>query len=202
MNRLITIVCLLTAGFGLEIAAQAATVIWPSAELTPWGAQYYTLSTGLAGDAGVAGVDVVVEDDEVGTMLDAWGVITAVGSFWYETDLGDPVDADAVATADPFAENFTGALGSVDMAVDEIFYIAFWLDTDGGGAGGSTDVYGWVALVYDGTTLTLVDSAAETSGVGIYAGTYTPIPEPDTACLALTGLAVLVTGRRWWARRR
>ncbi len=177
--------------------ASAATVVWPVAQFAQLAADYYVVSSDVAGDAGGAAVWMYVEGDSTSHLLVAEYATAAVGLIFYETDLGEPVDADAVLASDPFAENLTGTMGSLDMAVDEIFYLGFCLSNT---PGDEDSIYGWVALIYDGTTLTLVDSAAETSGVGIYAGTYTPIPEPTTACLALTGLAVLAVGRRW--RRR
>ena len=60
--------------------------------------------------------------------------------------------------------------------------------------------YGWAALLWDGMELTLVDSAAETTGAGIYAGTYDAIPEPTSAGLLLVGIAAALLRRK--ARRR
>ncbi len=200
LSRLLS--CLLGAVLFASARVYAATVVWPGAHLTQKTDDYYLIYTDAAGGAGGAGVFVLVEAGASDPALVAEDATIAVGLIFYETDLGEPVDADAVTAATPFAENLTYTMGSLDMVVDEIFYLGFWL---GDTPGGVDSIYGWVALVYDGTTLTLVDSAAETSGVGIYAGTYTPIPEPNTACLALTGLAVLVTGRRWrwrWGQRR
>jgi len=92
----------------------------------------------------------------------------------------------------PFCNSFTVQLGDINMTVDQPFYLAFALYGDIH----PVPIYGWAELVYDGTTLSLVDSAAETTGVGIYTGTYNEIPEPYTAGLALTGFAVMAIRRR------
>jgi len=79
-----------------------------------------------------------------------------------------------------------------------VFYLGFQLDAPPNPAFPDVPVfiYGWAALLWDGTELTLVDSAAEMSGVGLYAGTYNAIPEPSAAGLLLVGVAALVVRRR------
>ncbi len=199
MNSSSVVRCIVWTLLAMADYASAASVIWPGAHLSQLTPDAYVISSDAAGDAGGAGVWLHIEGDASDPTLVAEDATIAVGLIFYETDLGEPVDGDAVIAADPFAENLTYTMGSLDMVVDQIFYLGFWL---GDTPGGVDSIYGWVALVYDGTTLTLVDSAAETRGVGLYAGTYTPIPEPDTAGLALTGVAVLAVGRRWRRRRQ
>ncbi len=99
-----------------------------------------------------------------------------------------------MSVATPFADNIIPTLGTVNIDINQIFYLGFWLDADAGGA--PSDIYGWAALRWDGAALTLVDSAAETTGVGIYAGTYDAIPEPATAGLLLAGIAAALLRRR------
>jgi hypothetical protein len=172
--------------------SHAATVVWPAVELSAGG---HIIGTDLARPfAGGAGVFMDILTDGPVDLLASWMVTAAVGHFWYETDEGAPIDANAVSMAVPFAENFSPTYGTIELEIDRIFYLGFWLDADAGGA--PSDIYGWASLVYDGTTLSLVDSAAETTGVGIYAGTHTPVPEPATGALALAGLVPLVL-RRW-----
>ena len=66
-------------------------------------------------------------------------------------------------------------------------------------------LYGWVELGYDGTNVFIVNgimgSAMETTGLGIYAGTGnvfgdSAIPEPASALLAFSGVALLLRRRR------
>ncbi len=181
--------------FAIIFPCSAATVVWPAANLDVADDDVFLASDESA--AGLAGSWGTIAASESAAVVQFEFMTIGVGHIWYECDLGDPITAETVATADPFVNSFIGQGGALTLDAGETIYAAFYVD----GGGVASDVYGWVALVYDGTTLTLVDSAAETSGVGIYAGTYTPIPEPDTACLALTGLAVLAVGRRWRQRQ-
>ena len=56
--------------------------------------------------------------------------------------------------------------------------------------------YGWVEFGYNGKDVYIVNSALETTGQGIYAGTGIVVPEPSTALLVIMGLAVLGLRRR------
>ena len=61
--------------------------------------------------------------------------------------------------------------------------------------------YGWMELVYDYNEKGVMDvfiraSGIETTGRGIFAGTYTAVPEPSSAPLALSGVALLLRRRR------
>jgi hypothetical protein len=102
-----------------------------------------------------------------------------------------------VAEADYFVNIYTLEFDSLEMLTNEVFYLGFRLEYD---VRVGTFAYGWAALRWDGSELSMVDSAAETTGVGIYAGTHTPVPEPATGALALAGLVPLVL-RRWHKRR-
>ena len=57
--------------------------------------------------------------------------------------------------------------------------------------------YGWALFEYSYGRLTLVDSALNTGGGGIYAGTSitVPIPEPSSWALAALGVAALLRRR-------
>ena len=55
---------------------------------------------------------------------------------------------------------------------------------------------GWTQMLYQDDGLMLIDSARETTGVGIFAGTYVAVPEPATlSLLGLGGLAVVLKRR-------
>ena len=58
--------------------------------------------------------------------------------------------------------------------------------------------YGWATFKYSQGTITLVDSALNTEGGGIYAdtGRTTPVPEPSSAAFAVLGVALLLRRRR------
>ena len=122
-----------------------------------------------------------------------------IGHKWFTTQHGAALDTSALLNAEYLGRNDTYALGSIEMPYNQVFYLGFQLD---GAAPLLPDdtvafyVYGWAALLWNGTDLVLVDSAAETTGAGIYAGTYDAIPEPSAAGLFLAGLAVLAMRRR------
>ena len=58
--------------------------------------------------------------------------------------------------------------------------------------------YGWAQFTYSKGTITLVNSALNTEGGGIYAGTgiTTPVPEPATGILSFLGMVLLLHHRR------
>ena len=194
MNKLLLFFHFTLVVLALSLNAQGSIVTWPSAGLSTWPWGSYTIYSFLAEEyAGGAGVDFEVQDN--GTLsLTATSVTVAVGHLWYETAYGAPVDANAVSVATPFADNIIPTRGTVNIDINQIFFLGFWLDADAGGA--PSDIYGWASLLWDGTELTLVDSAAETTGVGIYAGTYDAIPEPSAAGLLLVGIAAALLRRR------
>ena len=61
---------------------------------------------------------------------------------------------------------------------------------------GAPYFYGWVELGYKNGDIYIVNSAMELTGLGMLAGTGTVIPEPSTALLALSGIALLLLRRR------
>ncbi|MGI6496797.1 MAG: PEP-CTERM sorting domain-containing protein [Kiritimatiellia bacterium] len=116
--------------------------------------------------------------------------------WWFETQYGAALDAAAMENAEYLGRNDTYALGSIEMPYNRIFYLGFRLAR--GGADYTKYIYGWASLLWNGTDLVLVDSAAETTGAGIYAGTYNaiPVPEPSALGLLLVGAGVLALHRR------
>ena len=119
--------------------------------------------------------------------------------WWFATQYGTAIDASAMEDADYLVNADPVEFGSIYMPLNQVFYLGFQLD--GPPAPDYPHpplyyVYGWASLLWDGTELTLVDSAAETTGVGIYAGTYDAIPEPTSAGLLLAGIAAALLRRR------
>jgi len=123
-----------------------------------------------------------------------------IGHRWFATQYGAVLDASALLNADFLLNGDTMEFGSIEMPYNQVFYLGFSLDEGplSGPYNNTPDhyIYGWAALLWNGTELTLVDSAAETTGVGIYAGTYNAIPEPSAAGLLLAGLAAFAMRRR------
>ena len=182
----------------LCMKAHAASVVWPTVSFGMAG-NLYGVSCDLAEEVGgLANVAFEAQQNlPFQLTLSAWGATAAVGHSWFETAHGSPIDMTAASLATPFVENFSDDWTPVNLYLNQVFHLGFWLDVDWSGTPSSTtDIYGWAALLWDGTELTLVDSAAETTGVGIYAGTYDAIPEPAVAGLLLVGLAVLTMRRR------
>ena len=171
---------------------KAANIIWPAVGLAGWVSGYYMIGSDVS-PIGYAGLDMLLTATAPDTATLSAQTYTAGNvAIWFQTSLNSAVDANAVSSASYFCNPLTGTLGSIDVSIDQVFYIGFLL-------WGPDNIYGWASLIWDGTTLTLLDSAAETTGVGIFAGTYDPVPEPSAGCLLAAGLTALALRRR---RRR
>jgi hypothetical protein len=177
-------------------AAQAATVVWPAVQFGP--DESYNSTHAIGSDispGGGAGVWLeVVCGPGLEATLYARDMTVGIGHSWFTTQYGAALDASALVNAEYLGRNDTYKLGSIEMPYNQVFYLGFQLD------GVGAYVYGWAALLWNGTDLTLVGSAAETTGAGIYAGTYNAIPEPSAAGLLLVGLAALAMRRRHMRR--
>lgn len=180
----------------LGTAAPAATVVWPAVWLGTYESHESThaIASNISPIGDVSILLEVVCDSGLEATLYGRSMTVGIGHSWFTTQYGIALDASALVNAEYLGRNDTYALGSIEMPYNQVFYLGFQLD--GGGADYTAYIYGWAALLWNGTDLTLVGSAAETTGVGIYAGTYTPIPEPSAAGLLLAGLAVLAMRRR------
>ena len=118
---------------------------------------------------------------------------------------GTPIDYGLFANStDPFFRTYNPATGTsisqtgLTIPLYETVFLAFAFENLSTIPPGSfTDLsYGWVELGYKDGEVYVVSSAQETTGLGLYAGTGTAIPEPSTTLLALSGLAVLCLRRR------
>jgi hypothetical protein len=117
-----------------------------------------------------------------------------IGHVWYSVTQGTVIDPAFALTAPQFANAFTGYLGgTIQVVPGQPFLLGFWLDANGNQTPGLGDRFGWARLVYNASTLTLVDNAIESTGAGIIAGTTIPVPEPvPTLLLLITAGAILV----------
>jgi hypothetical protein len=104
-------------------------------------------------------------------------------------------------------DGFTAADQSITDDYDSVFrfYLGFAIagtDTATGEALQSNVYYGWAQFEYSDGEISVVSSALNTTGGGIYAGTdrTTSVPEPASGALALLG-AVLLLRRRGTGRR-
>ncbi len=161
--------------------------------------RFYTDLTGVS-DAGIEGT--MIPDyllDNVLLLTDR-GTIACAHS-WFPVAYGSLVDETAWQTATNFLADFSDAcnLGSLTLVKDESLYLGFRLD---GHDYAPYKEYGWAELLYDGATVSVISSATERTGLGIYAGTGVAIPEPATAGLLMIGAGVLAWRRRPPPNRR
>ncbi len=136
------------------------------------------------------------------------------GDNWVRMNEGDLVDA-TIQDADTFflhgiADPVSGAYDvHSDYTIEGMFassfqfYLGFATSVciekfDESGMFDQHIYYGWAQFEWKNGVLSLVNSAINLEGGGIYAGTdrTTPVPEPSTAMLALAGLALLIKRRR------
>jgi hypothetical protein len=147
-----------------------------------------------SGDGAAFGVTVDTSNPLLPVLHPAEGTGTiGIGHVWYEATEGQTIDSDFALSTAPFFSIYGVEDGEIQMMPDVSFYLAFRL---GGSEPGPGDVYGWAELVWDGSELQILDSAAENDGVGIIAGQYQQVPEPAT--LLLFGLG----GLGAWLLRR
>ena len=131
------------------------------------------------------------------TMNSDIGGTVGIGHSWYAVAESTAIDADFASNTTPFysiydSGNFSQ---SIDMS-SQPFMLAFWLDANGTDVPDTNDTFGWAKFTYDGSTLNLIDSAAENDGVGIYAGQYQQVPEPSSVLLLTMGAGGILFYRR------
>ena len=153
----------------------------------------YTDLTGSS-DAGIEGT--TTPNDLLGNiLLLTEGGTVACAHSWFPVIYGSLVDEAAWQTATDFLADIGDSydLGSLTLTPGEALYSGFRLDAYGFPP--YIPEYGWAELFYDGTTISVVSSATERTGLGIYAGTGMAIPEPSSMGLLAMG-ALCVAWRR------
>ena len=153
---------------------------------------------GTTGGAGVSGGGLR-EADGWWTRLDADSSTIGIALRFFEVNYGDLIDWDLAEASAPFADNITAEYGSLLLNYDEPVYLGFRL---GGAYYCPAAEYGWAQLYFDGDVVSVLSSATERTGLGIYAGTGMAIPEPATAGLLMIGAGVLAWRRRPPPNRR
>ena len=185
----------LAVAFGCVCGAKAANVVWPVVWIEHGGSigDYAMGTRTLSGAGAWIEMNLVYSGGATATLM-ALGGTAGLGHIWFQTDAGAPINAAAVSSAVPFARMQGGVveMGSVTLTRFVPIYMAFFIDGDPL----HEATYGWASLVWNGTALRLTDSAYETTGVGIYAGTYTAIPEPSAEGLIAAGLSALALRRK------
>ena len=114
---------------------------------------------------------------------------------WVPMSYGDLIYDASIAEGIPLADNanyYDWYPLVLDMNVP--CYLGFQIGENDGSP--EFAEYGWVELFYDGTTISVGSSATERTGLGIYAGTGSAIPEPTTAGMLLIGAMGLAWKRR------
>ena len=194
MRTIRQILFVLIAGFASIAKVMAVPVVdWNTVSISCTD-DYFNLGTSTSGGAG-AGIEGLLFQDDAGL----WANLTAnrgtvgIAYRWFAVGYGELINFGLAESSDPFADNITSEYGSIHLDNDQSFYFGFRL----GGPDYLETEYGWAELLYDGTAVSVLSSATERTGLGIYAGTGTAIPEPTTAGLLLIGAMGLA-----WKRRR
>ncbi|MEO0797297.1 MAG: hypothetical protein AAFX93_19260 [Verrucomicrobiota bacterium] len=101
------------------------------------------------------------------------------GYQWYLVNENQAIDPSFVSSSDPFANNFDNTFKEAFAPIVEgdPFLWAYWLDFDFSSSITPGDYLGWVELEYNSGDLVVLQSVADTSGQGIFAGTTTVVPE-------------------------
>ena len=187
-------------------------VLWLTCHATSWGVpvvQWNTVSCNYVGEyfyfytemasfgyvgAGIMG-PATVDTGGGGITLAAENGTVGVSHSWFPVLYGSLVDDAAWRNAPDYLANIYESyeLGSIHLNEGESIYLGIQL--------GSMEFfpnqveYGWVELLYDGAAISLVSSATERTGLGIYAGTGTAVPEPTTGGFMLVGALGLIWRR-------
>ena len=148
---------------------------------------------GVGSGAAVFG-DGQIDMDGLWTTLDAYGGTLGIAHRWFVVDYGELIDWDTALASDAFADTMTAEYESLQLDYGQSLYLGFRL---GGSDFLPSIQYGWVELYFDGYEVSVLSSATERTGLGIYAGTGTAVPEPATTGLLLMGALALV-----WRKRR
>ena len=112
---------------------------------------------------------------------------------FFEVQHGELIDFGRSESSDVIFGNDRATHDPYQINYDETVFLGFrlgWPEYD-------TAEYGWAQLYFDGYTVSVLGSATERTGLGIYAGTGTAIPEPATAGLLFLGIAGIL-----WKRGR
>ena len=162
---------------------------------------YYMLGFTVPDGTGVGrGLDVISTSMHA-VLTPNWEYGTlSYGTLMLQTDYNTLIDHDLFANATGFFETYlpngmSTSEANLEIDVYNTVFLAFAI---GSHYGNDFDAlwYGWIEFGYNGKNVYIVNSALETTGQGIYAGTGLVVPEPSAALLAIVGLAVLGLRRR------
>ena len=173
----------------------------------PSDASVYQTGVALNGDNLTAWTQPNLSGDGCGLVLGidpnlvlrARAFTVGIAHIWYSVAPGTAIDPAFIGTTPPFANSLTGDVsGTIQLTLGGTYLLGFWLDSAGSGhIPGPGDRFGWARLTYTASGLSLVNSAIEDTGTGIYAGTLNVVPEPASVWLLLWPLlAVAITASR------
>lgn len=167
------IVWLTIASIATCLTARGELTI-PAATLSGSGTNY------TIGACTIAAIDITIKAP-LSLEVDSYAGTLGMSHKWFAVTNGMAIDETIGARAPTF---FTfGSQGSLLMS-PQPFILGFWLQYMEAPIDPALEyIFGWAEFTYAGNVLTLVDSAAENTGVGIIAGEYQVIPEPATALL-------------------
>jgi len=119
--------------------------------------------------------------------------------FLLPMDVGSLVDYESVfVNGSDFFQNMKNGVPSVPFSIlqGKTAYLAIAFGVLGDSEQDSWLRYGWIEFGYNGANVFIVNSAVETTGLGIFAGTGNVVPEPSSVLLALSGFSLLLLRRR------
>ena len=173
---------------------------WDTVRLTYGVAGFGLYTDNRDGDGANIQGDIEYEATGLWSTLTANNGTLGISQWWFPVQYGELIDFDSLNPDDPLAIINTSQIefGSIQLNYDEPYYLGFcvgypqWDYAD----------YGWVEFLFDGDVVSVLSSATERTGLGIYAGTGMAIPEPATAGLLILGASVLAWRRRPHPNRR
>ncbi len=128
------------------------------------------------------------------TLHEESGTIAAAFRFFI-VDYGELVDFDSSESSEIIFGNESWDHPSLRLDWNQPLYLGFRLGWPEYETETLRAEYGWAELLFDGETVQVLGSATERTGLGIYAGTGTAVPEPATAGLLLLGAAGIIWKR-------
>ena len=189
---------LLFAALALSPLKADAFIIVDDAALTSGWMSDYILRLTLSIPLGDGNFEIWINDNGNGDYEFGYSGIAEYYAL-YEAVSGTAVTPSYAQNTTPLVANYSSGpfSSTINIPIDESIFLGYWDDRNvHSGIPSADDNYGWLELQNTAGGLTIVDGATAVGG-GIYAGTYTQIPEPSTIALMCSGaVAVLLRNRK------